>query len=267
MPDLKTKKYVFAGLIVLVLGGSVFSYAYWKNKRKGMEIAPKEAGAIVEEEAETEPIQGSEPVMADEKLEAVDYWLHRDITSTFFWVGEKAGDDNDDISNSPSAWDENWKKHYGGVDSPKKRKGFLPSKFYPKENPFYAALPYNDFGKSGKRKEEVFSIVPWVKSRNISDEYSVLKNRWIRIIHNGKIAYAQWEDVGPFEEDDAEYVFGTAAPKNKENKNAGIDVSPAVRDYLGLSDIDKVDWQFVEQDNVPDGVWKKIVTVSQVYWR
>lgn len=32
-----------------------------------------------------------------------------------------------------------------------------------------------------------------------------------------------------------------------------MDVSPAVRDYLGLSGIDKVDWQFVEFEDVPEG--------------
>ena len=35
------------------------------------------------------------------------------------------------------------------------------------------------------------------------------KNRWIRIVKNEKIAYAQWEDVGPFNTDDKDYAFGT----------------------------------------------------------
>jgi hypothetical protein len=33
-----------------------------------------------------------------------------------------------------------------------------------------------------------------------------------------------------------------------------------VRDYLGLSDIDKVSWQFVDAADVPPGPWKLIVT-------
>jgi hypothetical protein len=92
----------------------------------------------------------------------------------------------------------------------------------------------------------------------------MLKNRWIVITKDGKTAYAQWEDVGPFGEDDAKYVFGDALPKSKENKNAGLDVSPAVRDYLELEDIDKVDWQFVDEKDVPRGPWKDIITTSQV---
>lgn len=86
-------------------------------------------------------------------------------------------------------------------------------------------------------------------------------------MHAGKTAYVQWEDVGPFGEDDSGYVFGNAAPKSSENKNSGIDVSPAARDYLGLTGMDKVDWQFVDFKDVPDGVWKKIITTSQVFWK
>lgn len=78
------------------------------------------------------------------------------------------------------------------------------------------------------------------------------------------MAYAQWEDVGPFEVDDADYVFGNSRPKNKINNNAGLDVSPAVRDYLGLEDIDIIDWQFVDFKDVPKGAWKEIITNSQI---
>jgi hypothetical protein len=274
--EAETKKYIFIGLLILLLGGLAVGYKSWKNRTE----APKSASespiqteacqAIIAEEIKetaAEPIPEPETAPETEKPAVVDYPLHQNITATVFWVGESASDDNNDISNSPSAWDEQWKKHYGGTDSATKRKGFLPSKFCPKENPFYAALPYNDFGKNGKHKAEIFSLVPWAKDKNIPQEHSVLKNRWIKIMHAGKIAYAQWEDVGPFEEDDEAYVFGSAAPKSQENKNAGIDVSPAVRDYLGLSGEDKVDWQFVDFTAVPDGVWKKIITASQVYWK
>ena len=36
---------------------------------------------------------------------------------------------------------------------------------------------------------------------------SVIKNKWIKITANGKTAYAQWEDCGPFIYDDFNYVF------------------------------------------------------------
>jgi hypothetical protein len=194
------------------------------------------------------------------------YFIHKNITVTFFWVGEGASKDNNDISNSSSAWDEKWAKHFGGVDNPKKRNGFFPAGFTPKENPFYFALPYNDFDSNGKRKQEVYALIPWAKEKKWGELESVCKNRWIKIAKGNKTVYAQWQDVGPFKEDDKNYVFGKTLPKSKINNNAGLDVSPAVKTYLGLSDIDKIDWQFVDSSVVPDGPWKKRITTSQVYW-
>ena len=191
------------------------------------------------------------------------YPLRKNISVTTFWIGEKADDSNNHIANSKSAWDTDWKKHYGGTDDPKNRNGYHPADFKPKENPFYFALPYNDFDDVD-RKSEASGIVYWGKSKNWEDGESMLKNRWIAITKNGKTAYAQWEDVGPFGEDDAAYVFGNALPKSKENNNAGLDVSPAVADYLKLTGKDKVDWRFIEESDVPKGPWKEIVTTSQV---
>jgi hypothetical protein len=179
------------------------------------------------------------------------YLLHKDITVTIFWIGEEGTDENGYIPNSQSAWDSNWKDHYGGIDDPYNRNGFYPKDFIPKENPFYFALPYNDFDENGNRKS--------------SKNESIYKNKWIKIIKGHKIAYAQWEDVGPFEEDDFDYVFGESNPKNKIN-GAGLDVSPSVRDYLGLEDVDIVDWQFVDFKDVPKGSWTEIITRSQISW-
>jgi endo-alpha-1,4-polygalactosaminidase (GH114 family) len=193
------------------------------------------------------------------------YTLHKNITVTIFWTGEPSSEDNGGIANLASAWDSMWMINYGGVDTPDKRDGYYPAGFTPNENPFYFALPYNDFDENGLKKENLESYIPWaVKDDNSS--LSICKNRWIKIIKGNKVAYAQWEDVGPFGEDDKEYVFGTSLPKNQINQNAGLDVSPAVRDYLGLNDIDTVDWQFVDQEDVPDGPWKEIVTTSNVNW-
>lgn len=197
-------------------------------------------------------------------LNAEQYPVHRNISTTVFWVGETASGSNDFISNTQSAWDENWKKHFGGEDNSKNRDGYFPAKFRPLENPFYFALPYNDLDDEGVRKSDAASLIPWSKEQNWNAEESMLKNRWIAITKNRKTAYAQWEDVGPFGEDDSKYVFGTKSPRSKTNKNAGLDVSPAVRDYLGLKDIDKTDWQFIEEKNVPAGPWRDIITTSQV---
>jgi hypothetical protein len=188
-------------------------------------------------------------------------FTHLNIITTEFWAGEEADSSNGNISNSPSAWDEQWKTHFGGTDSPNSRNGYLPAGFSPKENPFYFALPYNDFDDSGKRKATAGSCA---NGHNPSlANYSWCKNAWIVIRHNGKAVYAQWEDVGPFEEDDFAYVFGGSTPKNKQGEKAGLDVSPAISDYLGLSGSDKCDWSFVSFGNVPDGPWKQIVTSSR----
>lgn len=187
-------------------------------------------------------------------------FTHSNIITTVFWVGEDAGSDNGFISNTPSAWDEQWMQHFGGVDTPNNRNGYLPAAFRPKENPFYFALPYNDLDANGNRRSNA-SLCP---NRN-SGPYSWCKNAWIAIKKDNKVAYAQWEDVGPFYEDDANYVFGKSAPKNKQNASAGLDVSPAVYDYLGLSDVDRASWTFVSASQVPSGPWKQIITTSRGY--
>lgn len=183
---------------------------------------------------------------------------HSNITTTFFWVGEPASSDNGYIANSASTWDEQWQAHYGGVDAPSPRNGYNPAGFTPKENPFYFALPYSDLNSKGDRKSSATNC-PLVAQKT---NYSWCKNSWIAIRHNGKLAYAQWEDAGPFGEDDVNYVFGSALPKNKQDVKAGLDISPALRDYLGLEDVDKTDWDFVSSTQVPSGPWKNIITIT-----
>ena len=188
-------------------------------------------------------------------------FTHNNIITTFFWVGEPADSDNGNIANSASAWDGQWEQHYGGVDDPTPRQGFYPAGFTPKENPFYIALPYDDIDDSGDRKASA-SHCPLVDHNS---SYSWCKNSWVAIRHSDKVVYAQWEDAGPFGEDDTAYVFGSAAPKNQRGAKAGLDVSPAVRDYLDLQDVDRCDWTFVNAKDVTNGPWKQIVTTSKGY--
>jgi len=185
---------------------------------------------------------------------------HANVTTTVFWVGEPADSDNDYINNAMSAWDEHWETHYGGYDSPTARNGYAPSAFTPQENPFYFALPYTDFDSQGTHKDTAADCLAY--TTNANDRYSWCKNIWIAIIHGASTAYAQWEDVGPFEEDDSNYVLGTSAPKNQFGTKAGLDVSPAVRDYLKLNDVDHTSWHFVTATEVPNGPWKQRVTTS-----
>jgi len=206
----------------------------------------------------------SVPESVEESVESSLH--HEDITSTVFWIGENASEENGGIANRASAWDDTWTVHYGGIDTPNARSGYYPEAFTPDENPFYVALPYNDFDENGEKKTDVAAYIPWVHQGEDTDNSSVCKNHWVKITKGDRTVYAQWEDVGPFGEDDEAYVFGTALPKNPLNFHAGIDVSPAVRDYLGLQDIDRVDWMFVEASDVPKGPWKEIVTTRNVSW-
>ncbi len=194
------------------------------------------------------------------------YPIHQNITVTIFWVGEEGNEENNYIPNLQSVWDDRWLEHYGGVDDPNNRNGYFPADVTPLENPFYYALPYNDFDENGERKAEVDQVIYWSGEKGWGELESMCKNRWIKITKGNKSVYAQWEDAGPFGEDDADYVFGDALPKNELNDDAGLDVSPAVRDFLSLSDIDVVNWRFVDFSEVPAGPWTEIITTSQISW-
>lgn len=182
----------------------------------------------------------------------------RNIVSTVFWIGETPTAKNP-TPNTMSAWDRRWTSNYGGFDnpSPSARDGYLPKAFTPEQNPFYFALPYNDINRSGT-KASARAAVPWFKKTFYRNGRTVLKGRWMAIRCGDRVCYAQWEDVGPFQTDDWEYVFGDSRPKTTKNKGVGLDVSPAVRDYLEFEGgYGTVDWRFVDVDEVPDGPWRK----------
>jgi uncharacterized protein (TIGR01370 family) len=197
--------------------------------------------------------------------------LHTAVSTTTFWVGEPADADNGFIPNNASAWDDLWEQHYGGVDDPNSRSTnsahpYWPA-FTPLENPFYCALPYDDLDNNGNRRNNFQTIIPWAALVDYGPLESAVKNRWVKITANGKTCYAQWEDVGPFQTDDARYVFGIARPKNSINQHAGLDVSPAVEQYLGLTGLDPTDWRFVfDDESVPAGPWTEVITTSQITW-
>jgi hypothetical protein len=195
------------------------------------------------------------------------------ITSTVFWIGE-APSQNNPVPNDKSSWDVNWDNNFGGFDNPEpsariashKATDFRPKAFIPKLNPFYIALPYNDKLGTGYRAE-ASKVIPWFNRTQKPNNESCLKGRWVQIYVNNRSCYAQWEDVGPFEVDDWEYVFGTKNPRTSNNGGAGIDLSPSVRDYLGITSGRKVHWRFVESTQVPYGPWKKygVTETAAVY--
>jgi hypothetical protein len=143
---------------------------------------------------------------------------------------------------------------YGGDDDPLLRINFLPLGFVPKQNPFYVALPYNDVEEDHTRSEAA-TVIPWFDAAFVRDGQSVCKGHWVALRHGRRVCYAQWEDVGPFQTDHWQYVFGPERPRPNANHDAGIDVSPAVRDYLGMSGMDVCDWKFVNVWEVPIGPW------------
>jgi len=179
-----------------------------------------------------------------------------DIVTTVFWVGERPTQNNP-VPNTRSAWDVNWVADYGGFDDPdpSRRRNFIPANFTPRLNPFYVALPYNDV-TYGTTKPEAPAVIPWFQKAFKKYGQSVCQNRWIEIRnHMGLTCYAQWSDCGPFRTDHYEYVFGDERPEWNINHGAGLDVSPAVRDFLGLSGMDVTSWRFVDIQEVPPGPW------------
>jgi hypothetical protein len=187
------------------------------------------------------------------------YPVHRDIIATVFWVGEPPSRDNGFVGNDASAWDDHWRQHFGGIDDPNYRQpgGYGPAGFRPRENPFYCALPYGEFTDSGDVRPDVHKVYWYDREHPPTDGRSILVGRWVRISLNGRTSYAQWADVGPFQTDDVDYVFGSRPPVDRR---AGIDLSPAAAGYLGVPGEARVSWQFVDADEVPAGPWTEIST-------
>lgn len=193
---------------------------------------------------------------ANRPLNRPKYPWKNNIVTTTFWVGESATVNNP-VHNHSSSWDLNWSANFGGFDNPNPaaRRGFIPANFVPNQNPFYVALPYNDVTR-GATKPEAKVVIPWFREAFEREGKSVCHNRWLRIRNRaGKDCYAQWSDCGPFRTDHWQYVFGDERPKPNLNQGAGLDISPAVRDYLGLSGTDVTDWQFVDVKDIPRGPW------------
>ena len=194
------------------------------------------------------------------------YPVKRDVVTTYFWIGQGSTGYND-TTNYASAWDMKWTRNFGGIDHPEKRvtaakSTSLPKKFAPTLNPFYVALPFNDI----KYPDLAAKYVPWwdKKAYRNAPFQSQCRGRWLMIEFKGRVCFAQWEDVGPLRYDHVRYVFGNEKP-TREHSGAGLDVSPAVRDYLGLSGLDKTNWRFVDNDEVPYGPWIEYAEQAILY--
>jgi len=178
------------------------------------------------------------------------------IAIGLFWIG-KDGEKR-------SAWDDDWMKSNGGVDSPDDRNGFSAAAHVDKLNPFYVALPFNDLAHA--EAAEKWVPAAWHRQLQEGKPVSACKDRWVQVTNaEGRSCFAQWEDAGPSGDDDPEYVFGKSIPK-VEDKPA-MSVSPAVAQYLELNDdiTKRVAWRFIDEADVPPGQWLKYQEQGLIY--
>jgi hypothetical protein len=197
------------------------------------------------------------------------------VVATVFNVGEAASADNAYISNTGTSWDSDATATFGGFDNPEDRSAEgLPANFAPNHNPFYFALPADEFDEngiiSGAREAS-----PWA-GEPVGDGRSLFKGRWIQVTRGDSTIYAQWLDCGPSDNPDGardyDYVFGPsgARPKNRFGLKAGLDLSPAAAFNLGFGIAEggaEVTWQFVDEADVPDGLWKQFPAIdNSTHW-
>lgn len=253
---------MFPSLSVWLLACSIGTPVGWAQLSSGPTVnAPTRAPAPAASAAKSAAAVAKLPSVyapTRSRVAQPKYPWKTNIVSTVFWVGE--GRTTVSAShNLTSSWDPKWRANFGGFDDPNPSNrtwDFRPKTFVPKQNPFYVALPFNDI----TNKEDARRLIPWYNSHPNRGKGTVLKGQWLAIRVGKKVCYAQWEDCGPFSTDDGEYVFGkNPQPKQNVLKNsAGIDISPAVRDFLGIGSGTRCDWRFVDVSEVPDGPWRKL---------
>lgn len=256
--------YKIQGVIVILVACSIGTLSVDAQGSSSSGNAPKVKVATT-----TRPVA---PVQAPAAaLSRILYPWKTYVTCTIFWIGETPTARNR-TPNNKSSWDQQWSANFGGFDDPEPTNRianhtsgeFRPKAFVPKLNPFYVALPYNDVLGYGSHKPEAARVIPWFARMKPEPGKTVCKGRWLQIYNGSRSCYAQWEDCGPWVTDDWEFVFGNKPPKTRQNGAAGIDISPAIRDYLGLRSGLKVHWRFVESSQVPYGPWKKYGQESPV---
>lgn len=247
--------------ILLIGAASILTYIMMKKQDSVPQIVDNPSNPSTSSTTPVTTPATTTPAASKPQLKPTPSPVYKKTMTSLFWVGEASDAENAYIPNHESYWDSFWMDHFGGIDDPENRCGYNPCGFTPKENPFYFALPYGDRNEDGSLKASMKKI-PWYK--DVPEDISLLKNHWIEIVYNGKTCYAQWQDVGPNEMDDFDYVFGSAKPQNTFGVRAGLDLSPATWTCLGITNNALTEWRFVDEKDVPDGPWKKIVTTRQV---
>jgi hypothetical protein len=177
------------------------------------------------------------------------------ITVSEFWIGEDGS--------KASAWTSHWVQDNSGNDSPYNRNGYAAGAHASSVNPFYVALPFNDLAYPDLAQK--WLPKGWSRVPKDGKPVSACKDRWVELKNgSGYDCYAQWEDAGPGVPDKAEYVFG-GKPAGDPG-DPGIDLSPAVAEYLGLGGrVGPVSWRFVDDADVRPGAWLKLDEQAVIY--
>jgi hypothetical protein len=186
------------------------------------------------------------------------------IITTEFWIGEGSTPISS-TTNEASAWDLDWRSSNSGSDSPNNRNGYASGGHASTVNPFYVALPFNDLAFPDLARQ--WLPRGWYRHPRDGKQVSACQDRWVEIKNGqGDVCYAQWEDVGPLNYEDAEYVFGDTRPIGLGENHAGLDVSPAVAEYLNVTDRNRTtSWRFVDDEDVRPGAWLKLDEQAVLY--
>ena len=139
--------------------------------------------------------------------------------------------------------------NYGGFNNanPASRQSYTLIHPCAVQNPFYCALPYNDVIRLGQTKPEAALVIPWFRKTFVAPGLTVCKSHWVAIRKGKRIAYAQWEDSGPFRTDHFQYVLATMLKMHKCLTCGGLEcLSGCSGLSLDWPPLTKRIWQSVE---------------------
>lgn len=133
----------------------------------------------------------------------------------------------------------------GGMLAPRNQRDITASVFGGSDDPNYSAYPPFDENGNGQLL-------------NDTDFYIALPDRFeaerplVKVYCGGKSAVAEIWDVGPWNTNDPYWATGCRPAaesgideKGRETNGAGIDLSPALAEALGVDGMGKVDWKFL----------------------
>ena len=93
----------------------------------------------------------------------------------------------------------------------------------------------------------------------------MIRDKWIEVRYQGRYAFCQISDCGPYSSTDAAFVFGdrNARPAPHALNQAGLDIWPTVAAYLGITDgLSVTSWKWCDDRDVPQGPWRHSVDTA-----